>query len=283
MDDAVDHCDDTRDAVTDADALILVDEADREVGQLSKAQCHEGRGILHRAFSLLIFNAAGELLLSSARPPSACGRCTGRTAVAAIRAAARAWKRRLSGACTKSWACAARCEFLFKFQYQAQLDATGAENELCSVFIGTSAEPVEGEPRRNRRPGAGWARSRCRPKWSQGAPGRFTPGSSWNGTRIWRDHRPAVLARVHNGVLPKQASVAARFRSPHGHIAIADVRVASYLAGRKLRGVKRYPLVLMLEPLFHVQSGLLGLRQDRLPEGDPAEARERRGCAAGGR
>ena len=27
-------------------------------------------------------------------------------------------------------------------------------------------------------------------------------------------------------------------------------RVASYLAGRKLRGVKRYPLVLMLEPLF---------------------------------
>jgi hopanoid biosynthesis associated radical SAM protein HpnH len=27
-------------------------------------------------------------------------------------------------------------------------------------------------------------------------------------------------------------------------------RVASYIAGRKLRGVKRYPLVLMLEPLF---------------------------------
>src|SRR6266404_4362405 len=27
-------------------------------------------------------------------------------------------------------------------------------------------------------------------------------------------------------------------------------RVARYLAGRKLRGVKRYPLVLMLEPLF---------------------------------
>src|SRR6202034_997774 len=27
-------------------------------------------------------------------------------------------------------------------------------------------------------------------------------------------------------------------------------RVAKYLAGRKLRGVKRYPLVLMLEPLF---------------------------------
>jgi len=30
--------------------LILVDEADRGVGHLSKVLCHEGRGVLHRAF-----------------------------------------------------------------------------------------------------------------------------------------------------------------------------------------------------------------------------------------
>ena len=37
-----------------------------------------------------------------------------------------------------------RCDlqFLFKFQYQAQFDATGAEHELCSVFIGRCDEPV---------------------------------------------------------------------------------------------------------------------------------------------
>jgi isopentenyl-diphosphate delta-isomerase len=52
-----------RDGSPDSDALILVDEADREVGHLSKTLCHEGRGVLHRAFSLLIFNAKGELLL----------------------------------------------------------------------------------------------------------------------------------------------------------------------------------------------------------------------------
>jgi len=34
----------------DSDALILVDECDREVGHLSKALCHSGRGVLHRAF-----------------------------------------------------------------------------------------------------------------------------------------------------------------------------------------------------------------------------------------
>ncbi len=37
-----------------------------------------------------------------------------------------------------------RCplQFLFKFQYQAQFDAAGAEHELCSVFIGRCTEPV---------------------------------------------------------------------------------------------------------------------------------------------
>ena len=55
-------------AALDSEALILVDEADREVGHLSKAKCHDGQGVLHRAFSLLIFNGAGELLLQPSAP-----------------------------------------------------------------------------------------------------------------------------------------------------------------------------------------------------------------------
>ena len=51
------------DSAAEAEALILVDEADREIGYLSKTRCHEGEGVLHRAFSLLIFNEHGELLL----------------------------------------------------------------------------------------------------------------------------------------------------------------------------------------------------------------------------
>src|ERR1700685_462861 len=49
--------------MADSDALILVDETDRRLGHLSKTLCHEGRGVLHRAFSLLIFNGSGELLV----------------------------------------------------------------------------------------------------------------------------------------------------------------------------------------------------------------------------
>src|SRR5260370_15032380 len=43
-------------AAGEPEALILVDAADRVVGRLSNSSCHEGNGVLHRAFSLLIFN-----------------------------------------------------------------------------------------------------------------------------------------------------------------------------------------------------------------------------------
>ena len=43
--------------------LILVDETDNEIGFMSKGACHDGDGVLHRAFSLFVFNSEGELLL----------------------------------------------------------------------------------------------------------------------------------------------------------------------------------------------------------------------------
>src|SRR5947207_3387152 len=43
--------------------LILVDGNDQELGFATKAACHDGVGLLHRAFSVFLFNPAGELLL----------------------------------------------------------------------------------------------------------------------------------------------------------------------------------------------------------------------------
>lgn len=42
--------------------VILVNEADEEIGLMEKMEAHE-KGVLHRAFSIFIFNAAGQLLL----------------------------------------------------------------------------------------------------------------------------------------------------------------------------------------------------------------------------
>ena len=43
--------------------LILVDQNDNDIGFLSKSACHAGEGVLHRAFSVILFNINGELLL----------------------------------------------------------------------------------------------------------------------------------------------------------------------------------------------------------------------------
>lgn len=42
--------------------VILVDENDREIGLMEKLEAHE-KALLHRAFSVFVFNAKGELLL----------------------------------------------------------------------------------------------------------------------------------------------------------------------------------------------------------------------------
>jgi isopentenyl-diphosphate delta-isomerase len=176
----------------DSEALILVDESDRSLGFLSKELCHEGRGVLHRAFSLLVFNERGELLIQQRAASkrlwpmywsnSCCSHPRGDESLET------ATQRRLYQEL------GIRCplQFLFKFQYQAQFDATGAENELCSVYIGRCREPIKV----NSDEIVDW-------RWispealngeiaAQG--GRtFTPWFMLEWARIWRDHRRAVL------------------------------------------------------------------------------------------
>jgi isopentenyl-diphosphate delta-isomerase len=180
------------DLAADTDSLILVDEADRGVGHLNKALCHEGRGVLHRAFSLLIFNAQGELLLQQRS------------------AAKRLWPLYWSNSCCSHprsmesmegaiqrrlhEELGLRCplHFLFKFQYQAQFDETGAENELCSVFIGRSVDAV----RINGAEIAAWrwvSPEALDNEMSGGGAGNFTPWFMLEWARVWRDHRAQVL------------------------------------------------------------------------------------------
>ncbi len=180
-------------AAADSDTLILVDAADRDVGQLSKARCHEGRGVLHRAFSLLIFNAAGELLIQQRAATkrlwplywsNSC--CSHPRSGESLEAATqRRLREELGLTCP--------LQFLFKFQYQAQFDATGSEHELCSVFIGRSEGPLH----INAAEISAWAwisPEALQAELASAAAARFTPWFTMEWARIWRDHRAAVMA-----------------------------------------------------------------------------------------
>src|SRR3989338_3690868 len=54
--------------MADDDILVLVDEYDNELGFAGKKTCHDSAGILHRAFSIFIFNSRAELLLTKRSP-----------------------------------------------------------------------------------------------------------------------------------------------------------------------------------------------------------------------
>jgi len=133
----------TSEIVSDeSETLILVDADDNELGHLDKSACHDGNGILHRAFSLFIFNSAGELLVQQ--------RAAGK----------RLWPNFWSNSCcshprkdeTLEIAVQRRCEqelgfrtplkFLYKFEYTAEFEGLGSEHELCSVYVGRYDGPL---------------------------------------------------------------------------------------------------------------------------------------------
>jgi isopentenyl-diphosphate Delta-isomerase len=176
---------------TDSDSLILVDEADREVGHLDKARCHEGRGVLHRAFSLLIFNDAGELLLQQRSagkrlwPLFWSNSCCShpRRAESMDQAIHRRLYEELGLRCP--------LQFLFKFQYQAQFDAAGAEQELCSVFVGRTSDPVRIDA--SEILAWRWISPEALQAELAGAGAeRFTPWFVMEWERILRDHRDVL-------------------------------------------------------------------------------------------
>jgi isopentenyl-diphosphate Delta-isomerase len=122
--------------------IILVDENDEMVGTAAKLQAHlEGR--LHRAFSVFVFNAQGQLLLqkrsrtkyhSAGLWSNTC--CSHPRPGEATDAAAR---RRLQEEMGFS------CELreVFAFVYRAELDVGLIEHEYDHVFVGR----FDGEPR----------------------------------------------------------------------------------------------------------------------------------------
>lgn len=121
---------------SEAEELILVDTNDDEQGFLSKAECHDGSGRLHRAFSLFLFDAEGRLLLQQRAvskrlwPGFWSNTCCshprrGETMEVATR-------RRLRDELNIE----ASVEFVYKFRYQAAFGDAGSENELCHVYLG---------------------------------------------------------------------------------------------------------------------------------------------------
>jgi isopentenyl-diphosphate delta-isomerase len=176
---------------SEEEPLILVDASDRELGFLSKGACHDGDGILHRAFSLFVFNPAGELLLQQRSADkrlwplywsnSCCSHPRrGETMEEAT-------ERRLD----QELGMTANLDYLFKFQYHAPFRDLGSEHELCWVFAGTSS--VEPRPNANEIADIRWVTPKELDDEFANEPESLTPWFAMEWPRVKQLYLPKIV------------------------------------------------------------------------------------------
>ena len=130
--------------------LILVDKNDNPIGTEEKVKCHLPNGILHRAFTALLFDKNGRLVLTRRAkekmlwPGDWDGTVAShpRESETYVSSAERRMPEELGIEC--------KLDYLFKFEYHVPYKDVGSENEVCGTLVGvvdesTSFKKIEGE------------------------------------------------------------------------------------------------------------------------------------------
>ncbi|MCX6819437.1 MAG: isopentenyl-diphosphate Delta-isomerase [Candidatus Aenigmarchaeota archaeon] len=115
--------------------LILVDKKDKKIGSAEKMEVHT-KGALHRAFSIIIFNSKGQMLIHKrAKTKYHCGglltnACCSHPLVG--ESTEKAAHRRL----TEEMGFDCKLKEVTSFIYKAEFDNGLTENEFDHVFVG---------------------------------------------------------------------------------------------------------------------------------------------------
>lgn len=125
--------------------VILVNESDESVGVMDKMQAHE-QGLLHRAFSIFIFNEKGEMLLQQRAKDKyhSAGLWTNTCCSHPLpgEATETAAKRRL----LEEMGFETALEKAFQFTYKTEFDNGLTEHEVDHVFTGVYEGPIAVDP-----------------------------------------------------------------------------------------------------------------------------------------
>ena len=117
--------------------VILVDQNDNPIGKEDKVKCHLPNGKLHRAFTALIFNGEGKLLLTKRSegkmlwPNDWDGTVAShpRESETYVSSAERRMPEEIGIDC--------KMNYVNKFEYHVPYKDIGSENEICGTLIGT--------------------------------------------------------------------------------------------------------------------------------------------------
>ena len=130
--------------------VILVDENDNPIGTEEKVKCHLPDGKLHRAFTVLLFDKDGNLVLTKRAKEKMLWPGNWDGTFASHPRESETYVSSGERRMPEELGIEGKLDYLHKFEYHAPYKDVGSENEICGTLIGIinkASEPkeIEGE------------------------------------------------------------------------------------------------------------------------------------------
>ena len=116
--------------------VILVDQNDNPIGKEDKVKCHLPNGKLHRAFSALIFNGEGKLLLTKRSEGKMLWPNNWDGTVASHPRESETYVSSAEHRMPEEIGIDCKVSYVNKFEYHVPYKDIGSENEICGTLIG---------------------------------------------------------------------------------------------------------------------------------------------------
>ncbi len=124
-----------------AEYLILVDKNDNPIGTEEKVTCHLPNGKLHRAFTILLFNKEGKLLLTQRSKSKMLWPGDWDGTVASHPRQTETYVSSGERRLPEELGITCKLYYLNKFEYHVPYKDVGSENEICGTLIGILDDP----------------------------------------------------------------------------------------------------------------------------------------------
>ena len=130
--------------------VILVDENDNPIGKEEKVKCHLPDGKLHRAFTALLFDNSGRLVLTRRAKEKMLWPGDWDGTFASHPRESETYVSSGERRMPEELGIEGKLDYLHKFEYHVPYKDVGSENEICGTLIGvidksTELKEIEGE------------------------------------------------------------------------------------------------------------------------------------------